>query len=1117
MVFRWTTPALVKRPITTPQSHATRPDLRRRREKETTRVRLRYTHRALSLQSTTAERMAVGSCTFSSDDIVVKSPTDRRLYRYVQLQNGLCALLVHDPEIYPDGPVEPSKTNGEDQDDDEELEEEDDDDDEDEDEDDDEDEGVEEEEEESEGDGGEAKAKGKRDASQSKQAAAAMCVGMGSFSDPFEAQGLAHFLEHMLFMGSTDFPDENEYDRFLSKHGGSSNAYTEAEHTCYHFDVKREFLKGALIRFSQFFISPLVKAEAMEREVLAVDSEFNQVLQNDSCRLQQLQCHTSTPDHAFNRFFWGNKKSLVDAMKKGINLREQILRLYGDNYHGGLMKLVVIGGETLDVLESWVLELFSNVKKGPPLKQEARTEVPIWKAGKLYRLEAVKDVHILNLSWTLPCLRKDYLKKSEDYLAHLIGHEGKGSLLFFLKAKGWATSMCAGVGDEGMHRSLIAYIFGMSIHLTDLGLEKIFEIIGYVYQYLQLLRQVSPQEWIFKELQDIGNMEFRFAEQQPQDDYAAELAENLHVYPPEHIIYGDYAFKVWDEEMIKYVLGFFSPENMRVDVVSKSLNKSQDFECEPWFGSRYTEEDISPLLMEMWSNPSEVDTSLHLPAKNEFIPCDFSICADKASIADANYPRCILDEPLIKFWYKLDRTFKLPRANTYFRITLKGGYIDVKNSLLTELFIHLLKDELNEIIYQASVAKLETSVSLFSDKLELKVYGFNHKLPILLSKVLAVAKSFSPTDDRFKVIKEDMERTLRNTNMKPLSHASYLRLQVLCQSFWDADEKLGLLNNLSLADLKAFIPQLLSQLYIEGLCHGNLLEEEAIHISSIFRSNFSVQPLPVDMRHKEYIMCLPPGADLVRDVEVKNKLETNSVLELYFQIEPEVGPVITKLKALSDLFDEIVEEPLFNQLRTKEQLGYVVDCSPRVTYRILGFCFRVQSSEFNPVYLQGRIESFINGLKELLVSSQFDYFCLSLFLVSIFQSFKLVLGMLIIDGIDDESFENYKSGLIAKLLEKDPSLQYETNRYWGQIIDKRYMFDLSEKEAEELRHIQKNDVVDWYNTYLSQSSPKCRRLAIRVWGCNADWKEANMQAPSVQVIEDLTAFKMSSTFYPSVC
>uniref|UniRef100_A0A5B7A3B8 Putative nardilysin isoform X1 n=1 Tax=Davidia involucrata TaxID=16924 RepID=A0A5B7A3B8_DAVIN len=1032
--------------------------------------------------------MAVGGCTSSSDDIVIKSPTDRRLYRYIQLQNGLCALLVHDPEIYSDGPCESSKiADNSDEGDGEELDDEDDDDEGEESEED--EDGDEEDDEEGDDDGNEEKEKRKRGASQTKQAAAAMCVGMGSFSDPFEAQGLAHFLEHMLFMGSTEFPDENEYDSYLSKHGGSSNAYTEAEHTCYHFEVKREFLKGALRRFSQFFISPLVKAEAMEREVLAVDSEFNQVLQNDSCRLQQLQCHTSVPGHPFNGFFWGNKKSLVYAMEKGINLREQILKLYSDNYRGGLMKLVVIGGETLDVLESWVLELFSNVRKGPRVEPEAGMEVPIWKAGKLYRLEAVKDVHILNLSWTLPCLRKDYLKKSEDYLAHLIGHEGKGSLHFFLKARGWATSISAGVGDEGMHRSSIAYIFGLSIHLTDSGLEKIFEIIGFIYQYLKLLRQVCPQEWIFKELQDIGNMEFRFAEEQPQDDYAAELAENLLVYPSEHIIYGDYAYKIWDEEMIKYVLGFFTPENMRIDVVSKSFNESQDVQCEPWFESRYTEEDISPSLMELWRDPSEIDMSLHLPSKNEFIPSDFFICADKASSDFANviFPRCILDEPLMKLWYKLDKTFKLPRANTYFRITLKAGYNNVKNSVLTELFTLLLKDELNEIIYQASVAKLETSVSLFSDRLELKVYGFNDKLPILLSKVLEIAKSFLPTDDRFKVIKEDMERTLKNTNMKPLNHSSYLRLQVLCQSFWDVEEKLCVLNNLSLPDLKAFIPELLSQLYIEGLCHGNFLEEEAINISNIFRRNFSVQPLPFEMRHKEYVMCLPSSADLVRDVRVKNKLETNSVVELYFQIEPEVGTESTKLKAVVDLFDEIVEEPLFNQLRTKEQLGYVVDCSPRVTYRILGFCFRVQSSDYNPVYLLGRIDNFINGLKELL------------------------------DELDDESFENYRSGLIAKLLEKDPSLTYETNRFWGQIIDRRYMFDLSEREAEELKSIQKSDVIDWYSTYLRRSSPKCRRLAVRVWGCNTDWKEAHTQATSVQFIKDLASFKMSSNFYPSIC
>ncbi|KAL8106522.1 hypothetical protein AgCh_023328 [Apium graveolens] len=937
--------------------------------------------------------MAVGGCTYSSDDIVIKSPTDRRLYRYIRLSNGLCALLIHDPDIYEsiarEGAASALEDEEEDDDDDGDYSEDDDDeDDDDESEDDD---------------------KGKQGASQTKKAAAAMCVGMGSFSDPLEAQGLAHFLEHMLFMGSTEFPDENEYDSYLSKHGGSSNAYTEAEHTCYHFEVKPEFLQGALKRFSQFFISPLVKAEAMERELLAVDSEYNQIVQNDACRLQQLQCHTSTSGHPLNQFFWGNKKSLGDAMEKGVDLRERILKLYSDYYQGELMKLVVIGGEALDVLESWVLELFGNVKSGVALKHEFKSGIPIWKTGKLYRLEAVKDIHMLDLSWTLPSLRKDYMKKSEDYLAHLLGHEGKGSLHYFLKAKGWATSISAGVGDEGMHKSSIAYIFGMSIHLTDSGLEKIFEIVGFVYQYIKLLRQVSPQKWIFKELQDIGNMEFRFAEEQPQDDYAAELAENLLVYPPEDIIYGDYSYKVWDDNMIKYVLGFFTPDNMRTDVISKKLHITQKYSCEPWFGSQYVEEDISPTLMELWRDPPAIDTSLHLPARNEFIPSDFSIRACKASgdTTDNPFPVCILDEELVKFWYKLDKTFKFPRANAYFRITLKGAYCDLKNNILSELFIHLLRDELNEIIYQASVAKLETSVSLNSDKLELKIYGFNDKLPVILSRVLSITKSFVPRDDRFKVIKENLERTLRNTNMKPLNHSSYLRLQVLCQSFWDVDEKLKLLDHISVSDVRDFIPELLSQLYIEGLCHGNLLEEEALNISNIFRSYFPVKTLPFEMRHKESVMCLSSGSNLVRDDKVKNKLEPNSVVELYYQIEPESEADLPRIKALIDLFDEIVEEPLFNQLRTKEQLGYVVDCSPRVTYRILGFCFRVQSSEYNPNHLQGRIDEFINSLGKLL------------------------------NGLDNESFMNYKSGLTAKLLEKDPSLAYETNRFWGQIVDQR--------------------------------------------------------------------------------
>ncbi|CAM9573464.1 unnamed protein product, partial [Ectocarpus sp. 13 AM-2016] len=93
-----------------------------------------------------------------------------------------------------------------------------------------------------------------------KKAAAAMAVSVGSLSDPEHCQGLAHYLEHMLFMGSTKYPDENEYDSFISASGGSTNAFTECEYTLYHFDVLPQHLEKGLDIFAPFFVGPPMKA-----------------------------------------------------------------------------------------------------------------------------------------------------------------------------------------------------------------------------------------------------------------------------------------------------------------------------------------------------------------------------------------------------------------------------------------------------------------------------------------------------------------------------------------------------------------------------------------------------------------------------------------------------------------------------------------------------------------------------------------------------------------------------------------------------------------------------------------------------------------------------------------
>lgn len=68
-------------------------------------------------------------------------------------------------------------------------------------------------------------------------ASAAMDVRVGFHSDPEELPGLAHFCEHMLFLGTEKYPDENSYSVFLNAHGGSSNAFTSGRDTNFYFDV----------------------------------------------------------------------------------------------------------------------------------------------------------------------------------------------------------------------------------------------------------------------------------------------------------------------------------------------------------------------------------------------------------------------------------------------------------------------------------------------------------------------------------------------------------------------------------------------------------------------------------------------------------------------------------------------------------------------------------------------------------------------------------------------------------------------------------------------------------------------------------------------------------------
>jgi len=159
------------------------------------------------------------------------------------------------------------------------------------------------------------------------EAAAAMNINAGSFNDPIEVDGLAHFCEHMLFLGTKKYPDKSEYSDFLSSNGGYDNAYTSTQNTNYYFSVNLDALEEALDRFAQFFIAPLFTANSTYKEMNAVNSEYDKDFTSPDWKLFQLTKNVSNPQHPFSRFSIGS----IDTLNIS-NIRDKLMKYYTSSY-----------------------------------------------------------------------------------------------------------------------------------------------------------------------------------------------------------------------------------------------------------------------------------------------------------------------------------------------------------------------------------------------------------------------------------------------------------------------------------------------------------------------------------------------------------------------------------------------------------------------------------------------------------------------------------------------------------------------------------------------------------------------------------------------------------------
>ena len=143
-----------------------------------------------------------------------------------------------------------------------------------------------------------------------EKVAGALSCHLGSLRDPREFEGLAHFHEHMLFIGSEKYPNEREYMTVLGQNGGYSNAYTSHYLTNYHFEIKDNKLLEALDRFAQFFIYPLFMDQSVFKEINAVNSEAEMYYNNDMWRMDGLVMLLCNHKALLSKYNVGNLDSL---------------------------------------------------------------------------------------------------------------------------------------------------------------------------------------------------------------------------------------------------------------------------------------------------------------------------------------------------------------------------------------------------------------------------------------------------------------------------------------------------------------------------------------------------------------------------------------------------------------------------------------------------------------------------------------------------------------------------------------------------------------------------------------------------------------------------------------
>ncbi|PIA15407.1 LuxS/MPP-like metallohydrolase [Coemansia reversa NRRL 1564] len=898
----------------------------------------------------------------------------------------------------------------------------------------------------------------------SETAAAALTVGVGSYADPADALGLAHLLEHMLPISSARYPEVEEHSTFIKNNSGSSNAYTDCTETCFYFDIGNEALDGALDRMSDFLINPLLSADAIGREVNVIDSEFQLYLTSDMRRLDRLKSHLSNPNHPHSQFTIGNCKTLGNFNPK--MLHKKVVEFYNRYYSADIMKLAIRGNWTLDELTEMAVSRFSAVKsKGITKLTFADHPMTKNELGKVTHFETINFIFNIDLTFPLSDIRAHYKGQAIEYITWLLNHKGSGSLAQYLYSQGLAIYTVAVI------RSYEAYAFlDVSISATSKGLEQYDQVVSAIFTYLHMISKSKPQEWIYNEISASYLLEFEYYEQPQPTDHVIKLSRSAtnDYIPPEYIVSNGLVISGFNSSLISAFMDLLNPTNYSLFIGAPSHEGVTLSNTEKYYNVHYHVSELPNKLTTDFCQDNSMLNYFHLPKPNDFF-------TDNFSVPEPTGPRPKLDKTVptllkyndgLELWHKQDDKFYLPKGVIVVEIKSPVINSSPRNWVMFDMLCHCWRYMLTEELYNAKCAGLSYSISGFNTAVNVTVEGFNQKLPLLLERVISnmcqVAAKQSKFNDCLAAIQENLSYIWSNS---AIDQGYFWKSKLFLCPAWDATLLEECIDDVKYEMLNNFFHALFDQVHVTMLVTGNFTEQQAMDIALNVQKVIGGQALPACQKPQIRVLQFDPGYYILPRVGISEGNSQNiTVVSINLGKYTNVFARIT-----ADLLDNLFNKALYTQLRTKEQLGYIVK-SFILKYED-GNCVLdiVIQSKSNPIYISLRISEFLRTYRQNLVN------------------------------LDKSKLATIIKLVIKSKQERLTSISNEASRMWNTIESGEYDFENVREEIECLKTIGKQDIIEMWDTYInSDTAPQYTRTDVHIWPTNS-------QLPSAAELENYPA------------